>query len=626
MTMSDNNEKTAIYEEALEFHSSYPRGKIGIELIKPLNNQRDLSLAYSPGVAAPCLEIQKDPSKVFTYTSKGNMVAIISNGTAVLGLGNLGALASIPVMEGKAALFKRFADIDAFDLVVSTEDPQEFINVVKHIGGSIGGVNLEDIAAPACFIIERELKKLMDIPIFHDDQHGTAIISAAGLINAAKIANKKIEDLKVVVNGAGAAAIACIELIKHIGVAHENVIVCDTKGVIYKGRTDGMNEWKEVHAIHTQKRTLEEAFVGADVFLGLSVKGAVTQEMVTSMAETPIIFAMANPDPEITPEDVLAVRKDAIVATGRSDYNNQVNNVMGFPYIFRGALDVQATTINQEMKVAAAKAIAELAHQDVPESVSAAYSGRKLKFGPEYIIPTPFDPRLILEVPYAVAKAAMESGVARQPIDDLDDYVVKLQNRLDPSSGLMNMHFNRLQLQPKKLIFAEGDEEQMIRAAVQWRNQEYGTPILIGKEENIYKKLNALGVSSNLIQVTNAAMNPRTDEYTEQLYQRLQREGFLYRDCARMVKRDRNIFAALMLENDEADAMITGLTRSYMTCLEDVTKVINVAPEKKLMGLSIIVAKGRTIFVADTAINELPTAQELVEIAMLAAKEARALG
>lgn len=624
--MTNSNNSSSIYQESLDFHKMEPKGKIGIELTKPLNNQHDLSLAYSPGVAAPCLEIHKDPSKVFDYTSKSNLVAVISNGTAVLGLGNLGAKASIPVMEGKAALFKRFADIDSYDIVVDTQDPQEFITVVKNIGGTLGGINLEDISAPECFIIERELKKIMDIPVFHDDQHGTAIITAAGLINAAKITERKLEDIKVVVNGAGAAAIACVELIKLMGIKNENVILCDTKGTIYKGRTEGMNEWKAAHAVETNARTLKEALVGADLFLGLSVKGAVTPDMVKDMAPRPMIFAMANPDPEITPEEVHAVRGDAIVATGRSDYPNQVNNVMGFPYIFRGALDVQATTINNEMKIAAAHAIAELATLDVPESVSAAYSGRKLKFGPQYIIPTPFDPRLISEVPLAVAKAAMDTGVARNPITDIAAYRASLLGRLNPTLGMMNMHFNKLVSKPKKLIFTEGDDEQMVRAAVQWRNQGYGTPILIGQRENIIKKLDALGVSHDAIEINNAAENPNTSKFIDQLYKKLQRKGYLYRDCARMVKRDRNTFSALMLENGEADAMITGLTRSYMTCIDEVTQVIGIAEGKRLMGLSMILAKDHTIFVADTSITEIPSSEDLVEIAIQAANEVRALG
>jgi len=623
---SADQKNQGLYEDALEFHSRHKKGKIAIDLLKPLNNQRDLSLAYSPGVAAPCLEIHKDPMKVFEYTSKGNFVAVITNGTAVLGLGNLGAAAAKPVMEGKAALFKRFADIDSIDVEVSTEDPDEFINSIKFLGASWGGINLEDIKAPECFIIERKLKELLDIPVFHDDQHGTAIITTAGLLNAAEISGKNFADLKIVVNGAGAAAIACVELVKNTGVKAKNVILCDTKGVIYKGRKEGMNEWKAAHAVETKARTLASALVGADVFLGLSVKGAVTKEMVASMASQPIIFALANPDPEITPEEVREVRQDAIMATGRSDYSNQINNVMGFPYIFRGALDVQATCINEEMKIAAARALADLAREDVPEEVSAAYAGRKLKFGTHYIIPTPFDPRLIYVVPLAVAKAAVESGVARKPIHDFTEYRKCLQSRLNPTSNLMGLFFERLKSRPKRMIFTEGDEEQMIRAAIQWRNQEYGTPILVGYEEGIKKKLKALGVKQKGIEVTNAGLNPNTDKYIAQLYSRLQRKGFLERDCARLVKRDRNVFAALMLENGEGDMMITGLTRSYITALEDVTKVIDRKPNEILFGLSILLTRNRTIFIADTAINEIPDSQELVEIAVSAAREARTMG
>jgi malate dehydrogenase (oxaloacetate-decarboxylating)(NADP+) len=616
----------AIYQESLEFHAKARKGKIGIELTKSLTNQRDLALAYSPGVAAPCLEIHKDPSKVYDYTAKGNFVAIISNGTAVLGLGNLGALASKPVMEGKAALFKRFADIDAIDIEVSTEDPEEFINAVKYLGASWGGINLEDIKAPECFIIEDRLKKLMDIPVFHDDQHGTAIIAAAGMINAADLTGRSFADLKVVVNGAGAAAIACIELLKSMGVKHNNVLLCDTKGVIYKGRKDGMNEWKERHAVETEARTLADAFVGADVFLGLSVKDAVSKDMVKSMAAKPIVFAMANPDPEILPQDVKSVRPDAIVATGRSDFNNQVNNVMGFPFIFRGALDVQAKTINEQMKIAAAKALAELAREDVPQEVSAAYSDRKLKFGPEYIIPTPFDPRLIEVVPMAVAKAAIDSGVARKPIKDFNKYRKELSGRLNPTTNMMSLFYEKLKTHPKNVIFAEGDDEQMVRAAVQWRNQGYGTPILVGKEDGIKKKLKAMGTNSKGIKITNAAINENTDAYTEQLYQRLQRKGHLQRDCARMVKRDRNVFSSLLVANGEADALITGLSRPYNACLSDITKVIDKADDQITFGLSILLNKDKTIFIADTTINEVPTSEELVQIAIQAAQEARAMG
>lgn len=620
------NGNSCVYNDSLEFHSRGKKGKIAIELTKPLNNQRDLSLAYSPGVASPCLEIHKDPAKVFEYTAKGNFVAVITNGTAVLGLGNLGALASKPVMEGKVALFKRFADIDAIDIEVSTEDPEEFINSVKFLGASWGGINLEDIKAPECFIIEKRLKELMDIPVFHDDQHGTAIIVAAGIINATHLTNRKLSNLKVVVNGAGAAAIACIELLKSLGVKHNNVTLCDTKGIIYEGRKDGMNGWKAAHAVKTSHRTLAEALEGADVFLGLSVKGAVTQEMIKLMAEAPIIFAMANPEPEILPAEVKEVRPDAIVATGRSDFNNQVNNVMGFPYIFRGALDVQATTINEEMKHAAAHALAKLARKDVPEEVLAAYSGRKLRFGPDYIIPTPFDPRLIQEIPVAVAKAAIETGVARKVITKFKTYRRELAARLNPSRNLMNLFFEKLKSEKKTMIFAEGDEEQMIRAAIQWRNQGYGTPILVGYEESIRKKIKAMGALDKGFEITNAAINPNTEKYIEELYERLQRKGFLRRDCARMIKRDRNVFSALLLASGEGDAMVTGLTRSYITALTDVLKVIDQEENQILFGLSILLHKDRTIFLADTTINELPSSEELMEIAIQTVKEVRRMG
>lgn len=619
--------KESFDAEALEFHAKKQPGKIGIELLKPLNNQGDLSLAYSPGVAAPCLEIAKDPSKAFEYTAKGNFVAVISNGTAVLGLGNLGALASKPVMEGKAALFKRFADVDAIDIEVFTEDSEEFITAVRLIGKTWGGINLEDIKAPECFVIERKLRELLDVPIFHDDQHGTAIITAAGLLNAAEVQGKKFADLKIVVNGAGSASIACIDLIKSMGVKHDNVIMCDTKGVIYQGRTDGMNEWKAVHAIDTPLRTLKDALKGADVFLGLSVKDVVSQEMVKSMAGNPIIFAMANPDPEITPELIKQVRTDAVIATGRSDYPNQVNNVMGFPYIFRGALDVRATKINEEMKIAAVHAIAKLAREDVPEEVSAAYSGRRLNFGPDYIIPTPFDPRLIQVVSMAVAQAAVKSGVAQMPISNLEEYRHRLASRLNPTKSIMNFFFDRLRTAPKRVIFAEGDDEQMIRAAIQWRNHSYGVPILVGYEDNIKRKFKLLGASLKGIEIHNAKIDKQnTEKYIQQLYHKLQRKGYMQRDCARMVKRDRNIFSALLLHNNVGDAMVTGISRSYHNALQDITKVIEKERHRAMIGLSILLAKDRTIFIADTTIHELPNSQALVEIAIQAANEAKNMG
>lgn len=615
-------------EEALDFHTKGKSGKIAILPTKPLMTQRDLSLAYSPGVAEPCHEIYKDPVKAYDYTAKGNFVAVISNGTAVLGLGNLGALASKPVMEGKAVLFKRFADIDAIDLELDTEDPEEFINAVKYFGPSWGGINLEDIKAPECFIIEDKLREIMDIPVFHDDQHGTAIITLAGLINAAHLTGKKFEDIRVVVNGAGAAGIACIELIKAMGAKHDNVILCDTKGVIYNGRVEGMNQWKSAHAANTHFRTLAEALNGADVFLGLSAKGAVTKEMVRSMADNPIIFAMANPDPEITPEEIKEVRSDAIIATGRSDYNNQINNVMGFPYIFRGALDVRASTINDEMKIAAANSLAELARFPVPDEVSSAYSGRKMQYGPEYIIPVPFDPRLITAVSPAVAKAAMDTGVAQKPIDDMNAYKKELTARLNPTANSMNLIFERVSANKKVVIFAEGEEEEIIRTAILWRNNNYGTPILVGRERKIIEALKHVSRTETLdgIRIENSAVCKNLDKYINFLYNKLNRKGFLYRDCVRLVKNDRNIFTACMLACGDGDAVISGLTRGYSQTLEDFTKVIDNKPGSVLFGLSLMIANGRTIFIADTSVHELPSAEMLADIAVQAAEKAKDMG
>lgn len=616
-----------LYEEALKFHAEGKPGKISVEPVKSLTNQRDLSLAYSPGVAAPCIEINRDPNKAYEYTSRGNFVAVISNGTAVLGLGNLGALASKPVMEGKAVLFKRFADIDAVDLEVATENPEEFINAIKYLGPSWGGINLEDIKAPECFIIEKKLKELMDIPVFHDDQHGTAIITAAGLINAAHLTGRDFKTLKIVVNGAGAAAIACIELLKAMGVDNQNAILCDTLGVIYKGRTSGMNPWKEAHAVETDKRTLAEVLVGADVFLGLSVKGAVSKEMIASMASKPIIFAMANPDPEILPDEVKSVRDDAIVATGRSDYNNQVNNVMGFPYIFRGALDVQATTINEEMKVAAARAIAMLAREDVPQEVLSAYGGRALIYGPDYIIPVPFDHRLIQVVPAAVADAAMRSGVARKPIVDFYAYRRKLAARLDPSIKMMNLFFEGLHANPKTILFAEGEEENVIKAAYQWANLGYGKAILLGRGEVISNTLDKLHLSKHeRVEIVSSIMHPNSAQFAKELYARLQRKGFSERDCGDLLRRENNIFASMLLKNNYGDGMVTGLTKCYLKCIEDIQKVIDTEEGKILFGLSALTTKNRTIFFADTNINEIPTAEELAKIAIQSAEEVRKMG
>ena len=618
----------ALLQEALDYHSHPKPGKVAITATKPLLSQHDLSLAYSPGVAAPCEEIARDKSKIYDYTSKGNVVAVISNGTAVLGLGNLGAAASKPVMEGKVVLFKKFADIDAIDLEVNTEVPEEFINVVKYLGNSWGGINLEDIKAPECFIIEEKLKQLLDIPVFHDDQHGTAIITAAGLINATHLTGREFSNIRIVVNGAGAAAIACIELLKSMGVKHENVILCDSKGVIYKGRTDGMNHWKEKHAIDTKFRTLEEALVGADVFLGLSAKDSVTKKMVASMAKKPIIFAMANPDPEIRPEDVLEVCPDAIVATGRSDYNNQINNVMGFPYIFRGALDVRAKTINEEMKKAAAIALAKLARQAVPDEVSSAYSGRKMRYGPEYIIPVPFDPRLITIVPIAVAKAAIESGVAGIQNIDFQKYAAELESRLNPTSNYMNLVFTKAKNHCKKIVLAEGEEEETIKAAILMRDSNVVTPILVGRKNKILDKVKSMGVDYDFsdIDIVNAAVNPNIDKYIEYLYARLKRSGYLYRDCARMVKTDRDIFAASMVVHKDADAMVTGLTKSYSTCLSDTLSVIDPIEGHIVFSYSIFIAQEHNIIIADSSVNENPTSEQMADIAIQAASIVKSMG
>ncbi|OAN48072.1 malic enzyme [Paramagnetospirillum marisnigri] len=623
----DGKGVSALERDTLLMHSSGRPGKIEIVPTKPLATQRDLSLAYSPGVAFPCLHIARDPSLAYDYTAKGNLVAVISNGTAVLGLGDLGALAGKPVMEGKAVLFKRFADVDSIDLEVDTRDVEEFIGAVRYLGPSFGGINLEDIKAPECFIIEQRLRELMPIPVFHDDQHGTAIISAAGLINALELTGREMSKVKVVVNGAGAAGIACIELAKSMGVRHENVILCDTKGVIFQGRTEGMNQWKSAHAVPTKARTLAEALDGADVFYGLSVKGAVTAEMVASMAPRPIIFAMANPDPEITPEEVKSVRADAIVATGRSDYPNQINNVLGFPYIFRGALDVRASTINDAMKIAAARAIAALAREDVPDEVDAAYSGRRLRYGPDYIIPVPFDPRLISSIPPAVAKAAMDSGVARKPIIDMGAYKRELAARLDPASASMEAITEAVKANPKRVVFAEGEEEKQIRAAVAFSNAGLGHPILIGREERIRATMKNIGLpAAESLEIINSRLSPRTAHYTEMLYQRMQRKGALLRDAQRLVNQERNIFGALMVQAGDADAMVTGLTRNYWQAFEEIQKVIDPKPGELMFGMTVFIAKGRVVFVADTTVMETPTPEHLADIAVQTAHKARQMG
>ncbi|ESY63884.1 NADP-dependent malic enzyme [Mesorhizobium sp. M0051] len=625
---TENNGPSVSAQEALEFHAMGRPGKLEVVATKPMATQRDLSLAYSPGVAVPVLAIAEDPSRAFDYTTRGNMVAVISNGTAILGLGNLGALASKPVMEGKAVLFKRFADVDSIDLEVDTEDADEFINCVRFLGPSFGGINLEDIKAPECFIIEQRLRELMDIPVFHDDQHGTAIISSAGLINALEVTGRDMKTTKMVCNGAGAAGIACIELMKAMGFTPENIILCDTKGVVFQGRTEGMNQWKSAHAVKTEARSLAEALDGADVFLGLSAKGALTTAMLRSMAKNPIIFAMANPDPEITPEEVAEIRTDAIMATGRSDYPNQVNNVLGFPYIFRGALDVRATTINDDMKIAAAQALAALARQDVPDDVAAAYQGNRPKFGPNYIIPVPFDPRLISAIPIAVAKAAMDSGVARKPILDLDRYAQELSARRDPIASTLQRIYDRVRRQPKRIVFAEGEEEQVMRAAVSYVNQKLGTAILLGRDDVIKDNAKLAGIDLNKqgIEIINARLSRRNGVYTDYLYERMQRKGFLFRDCQRLINNDRNHFAACMVALGDADGIVTGVTRNYSTALDDIRRVIDARPGHRVIGVSIVLARGRTVLVADTAVHDMPNAEQIADIAEEAAGFARRMG
>jgi malate dehydrogenase (oxaloacetate-decarboxylating)(NADP+) len=623
--MADKSNVEFSEREALFFHSTGRPGKIEIIASKPMATQRDLSLAYSPGVAVPVRAIAEDPAAAYDYTAKGNLVAVISNGTAILGLGNLGALASKPVMEGKAVLFKRFADVDSIDIELKTEDVDKFIDAVELMEPSFGGINLEDIKAPECFIIEQTLKERMNIPVFHDDQHGTAIIAAAGVINAAMLTGRDLKDMKVVVNGAGAASISCTELIKAIGVQNDNVIMCDSKGVIYQGRTEGMNQWKSAHAVKTDARTLGEAIKGADVFLGLSVAGAVSQEMVKQMADRPIIFAMANPDPEITPPDVLEVRPDAIVATGRSDYPNQVNNVLGFPFIFRGALDVRATGINEAMKVAAAQAIAELAREQVPEEVAKAY-GRSHSFGPDYIIPAPFDPRLMEVVPAAVAQAAMETGVAQKPIADMAAYRQSLKGRLNPTTSVLTTAYEVAKANPKRVVFAEAEEEVVLRAAIQFRDLGYGIPVLVGRNE-VYGKLQALGVRDpESFELHNSVNSPLVPEMVDRLYGRLQRRGHLRRDCERMVNRDRNIFGALLVSMGHADAMITGVTRPFAQTLREVKRVMDPAADRTPFGIHIMVSKDKTVFLADTTVNERPSAHELADIAEGTVAVARRMG
>jgi malate dehydrogenase (oxaloacetate-decarboxylating)(NADP+) len=613
-------------KEALDYHSQGKPGKIEIIASKPMATQRDLALAYSPGVAVPVEAIAKDPSKAYDYTNKGNTVAVISNGTAILGLGNLGALASKPVMEGKAVLFKRFADIDSIDIEVDSQNAEEIINCVAKIGNSFGGINLEDIASPDCFIIEQELKNRLKIPVFHDDQHGTAIITVAGILNALEIVKKSIKKVRVVANGAGAAGLSCISLLKAMGLPDDNVVMLDKDGVIYKGRPK-VDQFKSAHAADTKLRTLEEAMKGADVFLGLSAKNVVTPAMVKSMAKDPIIFACANPDPEILPELIEQTRNDAIIATGRSDYPNQVNNVLGFPYIFRGALDCRAKTINEEMKIAAARAIADLAKEDVPDEVVAAYGGERPKFGKNYIIPSPFDPRLIRNVSAAVAEAAMKSGVAQKKIEDIAAYKDSLAARLDPSVGFLQNIYAQVRKKQKRVIFAEGEEESMLRAAIDFKNNGLGTPVLIGSSEKIAQQLKDLGLTlDKSIEIHNSKDEKQRQRYTDHVYKRLQRKGFLKRDCDRLIRTNRIVFGSCMVDLGDADAMVTGVTRTFSDTLENIKYVVDERPGEIIFGLTIVVTKKGTVFIADTNVHEYPTAENLADIAISSARVARNLG
>ena len=615
-------------KEALDFHKNKKPGKIEIVSSKNMTTKRDLALAYSPGVAAPVRMISNNPEAAYDYTSKGNLVAVISNGSAILGMGDLGALASKPVMEGKAVLFKRFADIDSIDLEIDSKNPDEIINSIKNFAPSFGGINLEDIAAPDCFIIEEKLKEILDIPVFHDDQHGTAIITTAALINAADISGKSIKDIKIVVNGAGASAQACTELFKYFGVPNKNIIMIDKKGVIYKGRPAKIDQWKSRHAVNTKFRTLNEAIKDADMFLGLSVKGALKKEMVKKMSKNPIIFACANPDPEITPEEISKVRDDAIVATGRSDYPNQVNNLLGFPYIFRGALDVRSKTINKEMKIAAAKAIAKLAREDVPDEVVAAMGGDRPHYGKDYIIPSTFDPRLISVIPEAIAKAAMSTGVARKKIEDFELYKDQLKQRLDPTVTIMQGINTYIKKNQKKIVFADGEDENTLRAAIAFKNSKLGIPILVGKENKIKEQIKNIGYNENFdIQITNSKDVKKRNRYVNHLFKKLQREqGLLERDCDRLVRNDRVVWATSMVSCGDADGAVTGNTRRFGASLEKIKQVVDVRDGEILFGLNMVVHKGKTIFVADTSVHEYPTSEEMVKIAISTARVVRLFG
>ena len=614
-------------KEALDFHTNEKSGKIEINSSKPMTTKRDLALAYSPGVAAPVKAIAENPDLAYEYTTKGNLVAVISNGSAILGLGNLGAVASKPVMEGKAVLFKRFADIDSIDLEIDSNDTNEIINSIKNFSKSFGGINLEDIAAPDCFVIEEKLKEILDIPVFHDDQHGTAIITTAALINAVDIAKKDLKKVKIVINGAGAAAMACANLFKSSGVPQKNITMLDRKGVIYRGR-DNLNQWKSAHAVETKNRTLSDAIDSADVFLGLSAKNALTKEMVKSMAKNPIIFACANPDPEITPEQVEEVRKDAIIATGRSDYPNQVNNLIGFPYIFRGALDVRAKTINEEMKTAAADAIAKLAREIVPEEVAAAMGGETPSYGKEYIIPSTFDPRLISVIPVAVARAAMSSGVARKNIENFDIYSEQLKQRLDPSVTIMQGINSKIKKNKKRVVFADGEDENTLKAAIAFKNSNLGTPIIVAKEKVVKERLKEIGYGENFdIEIVNSTKKDKREKYVNFLFKKLQREeGLLERDCDRMVRNDRVIWGSCMVACGDADAMVTGNTRRYAQSLQKIKKVVEPRPGEIMFGLNMVVNKGKTVFIGDTSVHEYPTSEQLAEIAISAARVVRLFG
>ncbi len=626
-TINVSNNKSNLEKEALDYHKKGRPGKLEITPTTPLISSNDLSLAYSPGVATPCLEIEKNPDNIYDYTSKGNIVAVISNGTAVLGLGNIGAAASKPVMEGKSVLFKKFADVDGIDLEIDTEDTERFVDAVSLLEPSFGGINLEDIKAPDCFIIEQKLREKMNIPVFHDDQHGTAIVTAAGIINALHLTNRKIEDTKFVSNGAGAASIACVELLKAMGAKNNNIILVDRDGVLYKGRQNNMNQWKSGHTVDTKLRTLEDALKNADVFLGLSVPGSVTKKMVKSMSEKPIIFAMANPIPEIMPEDVKSVRSDAIIATGRSDYPNQVNNVLGFPYIFRGALDVRATTINEEMKIAAANAIAALAREDVPDEVNAAYHGVQLHYGNDYIIPAPFDPRLISSVSSAVAKAAMDSGVAKLTIKNLEAYERELEGRTNPIASILEPIKARIKGKKQRVVFAEGEEEKTIRAALSFYNSGFGIPILIGRENRVRETMERVNLEGlNELIIHNASLSKNNKKYIDNLYELLHRGGHLRRDCQRLINQDRNVFAASMVSAGDADAMVTGVTRPFGRCFNDITKVISSKNNQSFLSMSMMVSKQRTVFIGDVNIHDTPNAEQLANIATGIANTVKDLG